>query len=169
MSTPEKKLLEGAFAPPLKLIGFKKRGGTWHRATGAGVQVINIQGSQWSRIFYINLGVYFPELGKKDLPSEYDCHIRRRLDQLVPDRARLAYLLDLHSKSFVEADGLELISLVMQNGVPWLDRCSDKAGFLEEAQSKGALVHFEAKSLVAAAMAQKTVKPDGPASGGSAD
>lgn len=118
MSTPEKKLLEAVFAPPLKLIDFKKRGGTWHRAKGAGVQVVNIQGLQWSRIFYINLGVYFPELSKKILPAEYDCHIRRRLDQLLPDRARLIYLLDLHSKDFVEAEGAELISFVMQFGVP---------------------------------------------------
>jgi len=168
MSTLEKKQLEGAFAPLLKQIGFKKRGGTWHRAKSEGIQVINIQGSQWSRIFYVNLGVYFADLGKKEIPAEYDCHIRIRLDQLVPDHARLQQLLDLHSKIFVEAEGAELVALVVQFGVPWLDRCSSKSGFLQEARKKSALVHFEAKSLVAAALAQPSAQADGPASGGSA-
>ena len=167
MSTPEKKQLEGAFAPLLKKIGFKKRGGTWHRAKSDGIQVVNIQGSQWSRIFYVNLGVYFPDLGKKETPAEYDCHIRSRLDELVPNHARLQQLLDLHSKNFVEAEGAELAKLVVQFGVPWLDHCSSKAGFLQEARKKGALIHFEAKPLVAAALAQPSAQADGPASGGS--
>ena len=161
MSTPEKKSLEGAFAPALKVLGFKKRGGTWHRNQGDWIQVINIQGSQWSRTFYINLGVYLPELGMKESPAEYDCHIRERLNQLVPDNARLVQLLDLHSKTFIEVEGSELVSLVVEYGIPWLDRCSDKAGFLEEAQKSGAFVRFEAKAIVAAAMAQQRVSRDG--------
>jgi len=65
MASEEKKHLESILKPVLKAEGFRKKGGTWWRSLGEFIQVINIQGSQFSKRFYINLGVYIKDIGEK--------------------------------------------------------------------------------------------------------
>jgi hypothetical protein len=68
-------------APVLRAEGFRKKGRSWHRATDDVIQVINLQGSQWStEEFYCNLALYIKALGDLETPPEYTCHIRRRVD-----------------------------------------------------------------------------------------
>ena len=75
MASEEKKNLEAILKPVLKVHGFRKKGGTWWRHTDDFIQVVNIHGSQWSKRFYLNLGVYIREIGDKEFPAEYDCHV----------------------------------------------------------------------------------------------
>lgn len=70
-------------APDMKSRGFRKSGATWHRDQGRIIQVLNIQKSQWSDRFYINVGVYLKDLGTEARPTEYRCHVRCRAEQLV--------------------------------------------------------------------------------------
>src|SRR5262245_24413729 len=89
------KQLQQAIAPALRVQGFKKAGPTWRKWTPDATAVLNIQGSQWGPSFYVNLGVLFRALDNRDKPCEYHCHVRTRLDSLVPDVARLLDVLDL--------------------------------------------------------------------------
>jgi hypothetical protein len=115
----------------LKASGFRKDAATWRKSYEDSVGVVNIQGSQWGRSFYINLGVYFHALGTKEQPLEYDCHVRTRLDELVTDRARLSDLLDWE-KPLPDSERLpELEAAVMARGVVWLDRVSGIEGARE--------------------------------------
>jgi hypothetical protein len=132
MASNEKKQLENLLKPCLKEIGFKKKGATWHRANSDFIQVVNIQGSQWSKIFYINLGVYLKQLGDEQTPVEYKCHIRTRLSQLVPDLNRLNELCDIHSSDFEGFDRSELQDLLINYGVSWLDKCCTQDGIKNE-------------------------------------
>jgi hypothetical protein len=91
-----KKKLETALAPVLKAAGYRKRARTWHREWTDTLTVFNIQKSQWSDQFYLNCGIYLKALGDAQHPPEYECHIRERMDQLVPDAERLNRLLDFH-------------------------------------------------------------------------
>ena len=158
MTLPEKKQLENVFAPSLKASGFKKRGSTWHRRVGDAIQVINIQGSQWSRIFYINLGVYLLEFGTEEHPASHNCHLRSRLDRFVPDIEHLANLLDFQTRQFDEQRAREALTLLESCGIPWLEHCSNKSGFLQEA-ARGC---FMVPHHIKAAVAQQVVSGDAP-------
>src|SRR5438093_235721 len=88
MSSQHNKQLQQTLAPLLKAHGFTKEGPTWRKRFPESIAVFNIQGSQWGVSFYINLGIYFIALGQNERPLEYHCHVRARLDEVVPDRAR---------------------------------------------------------------------------------
>lgn len=68
-----------SLSPLLKAAGFKKKAGTWHRSTADGVQVVNVQGSQWGDDYYINVGFYIGALGTEASPPSYRCHVQSRL------------------------------------------------------------------------------------------
>jgi hypothetical protein len=126
MPSPENKLLQIWFAPILKSTGFKKTGATWHRLKPPFTHVFNIQGSQWSRYFYFNLGIYITDLGTLERPSEADCHIRERLDGIVPDRKRFIQISDLEQNIPEQQRQSELQAIISSFAIPWLDRMNSK-------------------------------------------
>jgi hypothetical protein len=126
MASEEKKNVESILKPALKSHGFRKKGGTWWRQLDNFIQIINIQGSQWSKRFYLNLGVYIKELGDKEWPAEYDCHVRVRLSSITESTLvndLLNYEEDLEGKKREE-----ISEIVVKEGIPWLDRCSSIEG-----------------------------------------
>jgi len=138
MASENNKWLQQALAPALKQRGFKKSGATWRRGSGDAIEVLNLQGSQWGPSFYVNLGVYFRALGDRDQPTEYQCHVRTRLDEIVPDRARLHALLDFEHPIPESDRARELETLVANHGVPWLDTVSTVEGAREYCNSQAA-------------------------------
>ncbi len=131
MASENSKLLQRALAPLLKLHGFKKLGATRRKITGDTIEILNLQGSQWGPSFYINLGVYFRALGHIDGACEYDCHIRTRLSELVPDRARFNALLDFEQSALQGVRASELEAIVAEYALPWLTRISTIDGARE--------------------------------------
>lgn len=66
---------------PLKERGCKKSGATWRLQQTGSVAVLNVQKSSWGGGgFYVNLGVYFPEIGADPAPTENKCHVQARLE-----------------------------------------------------------------------------------------
>ena len=130
MASKEKKDLESILKSGLKAHGFRKKGGTWWKHLESFIQVINIQGSQWSKRFYLNLGVYIKELGDKEWPAEYDCHIRIRLNS-ISDSTLVNKLLNYEED--LEGIKREKISEIVETeGIPWLDMCSSIEGAKSE-------------------------------------
>lgn len=126
MASEEKKKLESILKPALKAYGFRKKAGTWWRHQDDFIQVVNIQGSQWSKRFYLNLGVYIKALGDKEWPAEYDCHVRVRLSSIA-DSALVNELLNY--EEVLKEKEREIISeIVVKEGIPWLERCSSIEG-----------------------------------------
>ena len=125
MQTEPKKHLESILKPYLKECGFKKRGSTWRRSEKGFIQVINIQGSQWSKRFYVNLGIYISGLTNKELPVEADCHIRTRLEEICGPDSGIIDLLNYEDYSIEEQPRQNIISFLNQSGVPWLEKCSN--------------------------------------------
>jgi Domain of unknown function (DUF4304) len=128
MASDQNKLLQAALSQCLKERGFRKTGPTWRSDSTDCVSVLNIQGSQWGPSFYINLGVYFRALGTEPNPNEYDCHIRCRLADLLPQRERLAQILDFEKEVSLSVRSRELEAAVIQYALPWLERCSSRSG-----------------------------------------
>jgi hypothetical protein len=136
MSSTEKRQIEAFFKPALKRLGFLKHGATWHHSKGSVIHVVNVQGSQWSKAFYVNLGIFFTQIDMAESPAQHLCHVRARLSDLVPDAGRLANLLDLDEKPLSPADGEELLHLLLRHGIPWLERYSTREGILNAAADK---------------------------------
>ncbi len=109
---------------------------------------MNLQGSQWSTIFYINLGVYLKSLGDNFRPATYNCHLQTRLSQLVPDQHYLSELLDIYKKRFDEIDRSDLISVLLDHGLPWLEECSTESGLKKELTLSRSVVHHTVWDLV---------------------
>lgn len=113
-----------AIIPLMKAQGFKRSNATWRRSEPASIAVFNVQKSPWGGdVYYVNVGVYFPELGSSTAPTENTCHVQRRLDVETP-------------------------SLVVAKASDWFKeraRLSDAAR-LAEADSKKGLVVKEVRS-----------------------
>lgn len=66
---------------PLKALGFKKSSATWRLQQAGSIAVLNVQKSSWGGgTFYVNLGVYFPEIGSDPAPTENKCHVQVRME-----------------------------------------------------------------------------------------
>lgn len=111
-------------APLMKAQGFKKSNATWRRSGPESIAVFNVQTSPWGGgVYYVNVGIYFPDLGSLLAPTENKCHVQRRLDVEAP-------------------------SLVVAKAIDWFReraRLSDAAR-LAEADAKQGLVFKEVKS-----------------------
>lgn len=80
-----------SFGAILKPLGFKKQGLTWQRASGAFIDLVDLQVSQFDRAFTINLGVGIPTISeeifisKKAAKYAVDGLVEARLGGLVYD------------------------------------------------------------------------------------
>ena len=125
MASEEKRELLRAIAPTLKAHGFKKRSATWHRTCDGFIQTFNVQGSQWSKAFYLNLGIYIRAIGDSVTPPEYDCHIRNRVSELVDDLGRYNQLVDFENDLPADERFRELNEIIEARAIPWLDDFSN--------------------------------------------
>jgi hypothetical protein len=76
--------------------GMLKQSGSWYRASDEVITVLNLQKSQYSLSYYVNVGFWLRALGAEKYPKENKCHIRLRLETLLPDREEeIRALLDL--------------------------------------------------------------------------
>jgi hypothetical protein len=148
MASEEQKLLANAVKPMLKMAEFKKTAFYWHRKQGNVIQVVNFQGSQWSKTVYVNLGVFFLDIEEQEKPKEYDCHIRQRLPGISPDLKRCNELFNLENSLSNEERYSEVVELLETVAIPWLERCSSKEGakyYLEHEKKHGLPVPVAAK------------------------
>ncbi len=131
MASPEKKHLENILKPFMKIKGFKKKGGSWCKDVGDFLQIVNIQGSSYSKSFYINLAVYIKALGNSDWPAEYDCHVRIRLNSYCIEQG-VTELLNYEDFSMDDLPRERLLEILGNEGLPWLDSCSSYEGAKRE-------------------------------------
>ena len=136
MASQEKKHLESVLKPVLKKAGFRKKGGTWWKHKQDFTQVINIQGSQFSKRFYLNLGVYLQALGKKEWPAEYDCHVR--VSTIA--ESELVHRLLNYEEQLEDEQRKEIGGLIMSAGIPWLEQCSSYEGAKAEYMLPGRIM-----------------------------
>lgn len=77
-------------------LGFRRRSGAWYRKGSETITVIELQCSQYSAKYYLNIGLWLLALGNVDYPKEMRCHIRTRLTELFPDQDdHIERMLDL--------------------------------------------------------------------------
>jgi hypothetical protein len=140
-------MVSEAVGPLLKRLGFKKERLTWRREEAESILVINFQHSQWSDLYYINLGVFFRALDSKDNPGSHQCHLQARLDAIARDPELLLAASDFASHSVGPVDRATILqSEVFECAVPWLR----KRATLQDARE--ALIQGTAGTMVFATL-----------------
>lgn len=113
--------LAGILAPVLKENAFKKTRLVWRREREQSIQVVEVQQSRYGDLAFINLGVYFREFGANVAPAITDCHVRERLNAIVPAPLRESELMNFMNEVTLEERRQELPVLMRDYGLAWLD------------------------------------------------
>jgi len=74
---------------PLKAAGFEKRSLSWYLDGRDTIVVISLQRSNWSKDYYINIGIWLKALGDETLPKHYKCPMNWRVERLFPEKREL--------------------------------------------------------------------------------
>ncbi len=144
-----RRQLEAIFKPVLKQAGFLKHGATWHKSIEEAVLVLNLQSSEWSDDYYVNLGIYYKRLGVNYRPPESHCHVRIRLERLVDNRESFLLALDFEEEMDASARTDILTNAIIETGLPWLTemaRIEKLAEFLQ--QERNLFVHKDVRNLL---------------------
>lgn len=116
-----------------------KRSGSWYAAGNDVITIINLQKSQYSRYYYLNMAFWLRALGEATFPKENHCHVRFRAEWIVPVRAgELSRLLDLEDDAVDHERAHRLIALLDEQLGPFLDEAGTLSG-LRRLQSSGTL------------------------------
>jgi hypothetical protein len=115
--------IETLVASTLKSAGYKKKARTWWRTTPDSIQVVNLQKSPYGEQVYVNLGLYVRALGNEEFPPENRCHIRARLERVVPaefhELVVAANSVSQPAEGFVQA---------LATGLAWLEGIASPTG-----------------------------------------
>jgi hypothetical protein len=134
-----KDLIKQTFREALKAQGFKEKGGSWYEECDETILVANLQKSDFSDRYFINLAVWFKQLGKADYPKEHHCHLRIRLKRVAASDIDLA--LDANKGDLSDEDRQAQIRAAMEQiGIPFRRSCSTLASAAEQFAA-GRLTH----------------------------
>ncbi|WP_437954367.1 DUF4304 domain-containing protein [Sorangium sp. So ce119] len=128
----------------LKDAHFLRKHGSWYHDTEETVLVVDVQRSNFGQQHYINLGIFVKACSQtlaRFPPKESECHIRLRLESLMPeaDEESVRTLLDLDNQSIGSAERQKRIrGLVSGIAIPFLLQCSTRTG-LRDAKRNGRL------------------------------
>lgn len=79
------KTISDAVHQELKPIGAKRKSLTWRLHGREVISVLNLQRSQYSPGFYLNVGFWIRQLGDTDTPRCEQCHVQARAEEIWPD------------------------------------------------------------------------------------
>jgi len=149
------KDLEKLLTSLLRPLGFRRERRNWRLDLPEMIQVVNLQRSQWSNSFYLNIGVFVKALQNEPdpvhnpaKPSDVDCHFQARLGDLFPgppvpptkisaEQIRLHELLDLEDRRIdPTARESELRAMIEHRMLPFLELCRSEAGILSAIKRK---------------------------------
>jgi hypothetical protein len=109
--------------------GFTRHSGAWYLRQSETIAVVDLQKSQYGLQYYVNVALWLLPLGEAQYPKEQHCHVRTRLDALLPEQEdRLKDLLDLESPMDESTRVVELRDLLVSQLLPALLACSSVKG-----------------------------------------
>ncbi len=125
-----RNIIQSTFDEFGKASGYSKESGSWYRRRAETIVVLNLQKSQYALRYYVNVALWLLALGQSEAPKEHHCHVRTRLDDLVPPamEGRLTELLDLESLIDEETRREELLALLREHLLPLMEASSTLEG-----------------------------------------
>jgi hypothetical protein len=132
-------IIKQAFDESLKKHGFKKKSGSWYLNCDEAVLVANLQKSDFSDRYFVNLAIWFKTLGEADFPKEHHCHIRLRLVRVAGLDIDAAF--DATNGALSDDDRRrQILSSMELLGIPFLHSCATVASAAQQF-SAGRLSH----------------------------
>jgi len=132
------KDLQAVIDDVLKRRGFVKCRSTWYRHHPETILVLNLQKDDFGGRYYINLAVGLRALDPGDYPSENRCHVRVRLESMVPDVShveRVKKVFDLEDRSLGSEDRSQQIRGLIASGADFLERFTTEQSVGNEVRS----------------------------------
>ncbi len=141
----EKKSFKKTFGLLFEKMGFARRGQSWYIDNGRdAIVVFNLQHSDWSNLYYINIEIWLKALGEGAFPGENECHLSFRLERLFPnERDLIAASCDLDKTN--EHWLSRLSTFLAEQCIPFLLTCTDLDYLREYLPSR-----FERKGFIMA-------------------
>jgi hypothetical protein len=142
------------FGRPLEAAGYVRKGKAWYFRGKEIIFLIDLQKSDWSNSYHINLSFWILRLGEADFPKENHCHIQIRALSFFPDvREELDKACDLDEGGITEVDRQNFITNFVETRLLELGRMATLDGLKQLYQGGAlsrALLFKEAKELLAA-------------------
>jgi hypothetical protein len=133
----DKKTFKKAFAAPMQKAKSVKKGQSWYFDGKDAVVVINLQKSNWSELYYINLGIWLKAFGEATFPGFNHCHLYYRVEHFFPEQRDL-----ILTGSDLERSDLEILDnlskFIGSQLIPFVQECTDEKK-LRELMSQGVL------------------------------
>ena len=103
-----------------------KKSGSWYLRNPELIFVLNLQKSQYGLTYFLNVAVWLTILGDVEAPKENKCHIRTRVEDLLPLHlgSRISGLLDMQTEIDDLTRHVDLLALLNQFLLPIVQRCS---------------------------------------------
>lgn len=109
--------------------GFEKKSGSWYQHGEEVIVVLNLQKSQYGPQYYVNVAFWLRQLGEERYPKEHKCHVRLRLEDVVPDtEEEIGRLLDLEKPLSDEQRIEALLRLLRERLGPVIKRAGSVDG-----------------------------------------
>lgn len=131
--------------------GMTRRSGSWYLRGPESILILNLQKSNYSRRYFVNLGVWLRGVEDAEFPPEHKAHIRTRMTELVESPERLDQLLDadwLEEHPGDEAELRESLSRVLDEVTPMVMSLDALRGDEGKAFLAAWLVNGQAQPLI---------------------
>ncbi|RWC58985.1 MAG: DUF4304 domain-containing protein [Mesorhizobium sp.] len=151
----DKKELTYLLNDELSRYGFRKKSTTWYRDLQESLQVVDLQKSNFSNLFYANICCVPGGMSVDGLPTpkENKCPIRIRLDSAFPkNKIEIQKALDLDSKEITDDDRATMISIFLRELIlPFLENLKDLKNIKHSIESgllDNGMVYVSAKKFL---------------------
>lgn len=129
-------------------LGFEKRKGTWYLRTPETILVLDLQKSQYSRRYYVNVGVWLQAIEESQSPKSHQSHVVARLTQMVSNPEHVERLLSADSGLSKEEQAPELREVLTSVLSEVTAECATVAELRDSRLVKKALVQGAAQDLL---------------------
>lgn len=148
----DKRTLEKVTDKYLSPYGMQKKSTSWYKETNDIIQLVNLQKSEFSNKYYLNIGLLPLGVAVDGMPrpKEHKFPIRIRMSALFPDTATLLEnVLDLEYEALPDLDREEKISeIITRDLLPFLTEMSSQINIkhaVTEGRFSGGLVNVAVK------------------------
>jgi hypothetical protein len=141
---PPKTPIHIAFDRFGRNVGMELRNRAWFLRTDEVIVTCALQKSQYSPLYYLNVGYYLRSKGPETHPKSHQCHIAYRAGQLIGRERAFDELLDLRHPLDDETRVIQLYSLLTTELAPRIQRGSTIAG-LRTMLADGSMTHHYLK------------------------
>jgi len=117
---------------------------SWFLRTGKVIVTCALQKSQYSPLYYLNVGFYLRSKGPETHPRAHECHITHRAGELIGRERAFDELLDLEHPLDDETRVMQLFGLLTKELAPRIQRGSTIAG-LRAMLADGSITHHYLK------------------------